>query len=629
MARQAAAEDKSYAVNVAALEKVIPKDIPASEISVRLGTTWIPVEYYNNFLQETFHPDSPSIEVQYNPMIGNYYVTHKTFDNYSVESVNKYGIKERNGYRILEDSLNLKNSEVIEKSHVNGKEIKTVNREKTLLAQNKQELLKQTFSDWIFKDPKRRRALERLYNDSFNCIVPRRYDGSHLTFPGMNPTITLREHQVNAIARMLYGGNTLLAHQVGAGKTFEMIAGAMKLKELGLVHKSLICVPKHLTAQTGAEFMRLYPAANILVAEEKDFTMRNRKRFCTRIATGNYDAIIIGHTQLEKIPIKPETQIEIFQRQLEEIMYALEEAQREGSAGATVKSLARTKKAVEKKLRQLEEKALQKDDVIFFEELGVDQIFVDEAHIFKNLFITTKMTNVSGIGGAESARAADLYAKIKYLQEINPGRGVVFATGTPIANTMSEMFTMQRYLQPSMLKSMGLFNFDSWATTFGDTVTALEIAPEGTGYRVKTRFAKFNNIPELMAMFKEVADVQTAETLKLPVPEVKRDIIEVQATEEQKRMIEVLGDRAEQIRLKRVEPDEDNMAAEHRPNTACFLRPFHAKRQKSKAGGRLFCLQRAKARACGTRYSRRTGAVYSAFSDLQSQAEAVYRRAQG
>lgn len=587
LARQAAAEDKSYAVNVAALEKVIPKDIPASEISVRLGTTWIPVEYYNDFLQETFHPDSPSIEVQYNPMMGNYYVTHKTLDNFSVESVNKYGIKERNGYKILEDSLNLKNSEVIEKSYVDGKEIKTVNREKTLLAQDKQEFLKQTFSDWIFKDPKRRRDLERLYNDSFNCIVPRQYDGSHLTFPGMNPTITLREHQVNAIARMLYGGNTLLAHQVGAGKTFEMIAGAMKLKELGLVHKSLICVPKHLTAQTGAEFMRLYPAANILVAEEKDFTMRNRKRFCTRIATGNYDAIIIGHTQLDKIPIKPETQIDIFQRQLEEIMYALEEAQREGSAGATVKSLARTKKSVEKKLKQLEEKASQKDDVIFFEELGVDQIFIDEAHIFKNLFITTKMTNVAGIGGAESARAADLYCKINYLQEINPGRGVVFATGTPIANTMSEMFTMQRYLQPSMLKSMGLFNFDSWATTFGDTVTALEIAPEGTGYRVKTRFAKFNNIPELMAMFKEVADVQTAETLKLPVPDVRREIVEVQPTEEQKHMIEVLGDRAEQIRLKRVEPDEDNILKIISDGKAIALDP-RALDSTNSGGGKVY-----------------------------------------
>lgn len=559
-ARTAATEDKDYLVNVAALEKVIPKDIPSSEISVRLGTTWVPVKYYNDFLQDTFHPDSPSIEIQYNSMMGNYYITCKTFDNYSVESVNKYGIKDRNGYRILEDCLNLKSSEVREIHYVDGKEVSVINREKTVLAQNKQELLKHTFSEWIYKDPTRRRELERIYNDNFNSIVPRQYDGSHLTFPGMNPNITLREHQINAIARMLYGGNTLLAHQVGAGKTFEMIAGAMKLKELGLAHKSLICVPKHLTAQTGAEFMRLYPAANILVAEEKDFTPQNRKRFCTRIATGNYDAIIIGHTQLEKIPLMPETKKEIYQRQLDEVLYALETAQKDGMAGATIKSLARTKKSVENKLKQLEEKALVKDDVIHFEELGVDQIFIDEAHLFKNLFIYTKMTNVSGIGsGTESGRASDLYGKINYLELLNPGRGVVFATGTPIANTMSEMFTMQRYLQPQMLQSMGLMNFDSWATTFGETVTALEIAPEGKGYRAKTRFAKFNNIPELMAMFKEVADVQTAETLKLPVPDVRREIVEVQPTEEQKGMIEVLGARAEDIRLRKVEPDEDNI----------------------------------------------------------------------
>ena len=559
-AQTAAQEDDKYKVNVAALEKVIPQDIPASEIAVRLGTTWIPVKYYNDFLEDTFHPYSTNIEIQYNAMMGNYYVTGKTLDNFSVESVSKYGIRERNGYKILEDSLNLKSSEVREIKYIDGREVSVVNREKTVLAQNKQELLKHAFSEWVYKDPTRRRELERIYNDSFNCLVPRQYDGSHLTFPGMNPNIHLREHQVNAIARMLYGGNTLLAHQVGAGKTFEMIAGAMKLKELGLVHKSLICVPKHLTAQTGAEFMRLYPAANILVAEEKDFTPQNRKRFCTRIATGNYDAIIIGHTQLEKIPLMPETQKEIFQNQLDEVIIALEQAQSEGMAGATIKSLARTKKSVENKLKQLEEKALIKDDVIHFEELGVDQLFIDEAHLFKNLFIYTKMTNVAGVGsGTESGRASDLYGKINYLDQFNPGRGVVFATGTPIANTMSEMFTMQRYLQPHTLKAMGLMNFDSWATTFGETVTALEIAPEGKGYRAKTRFAKFNNIPELMAMFKEVADVQTAETLKLPVPEVKRDIVEIQPTEEQKAMIEDLGERAELIRLRRVEPDEDNI----------------------------------------------------------------------
>lgn len=559
-AQMAAKEDKKYQVNVEALETVIPKDIPASEISVRLGTTWIPVKYYNDFLIETFNQKNTNITVQFNSLMGNYYVTGKTYDNYSVESVNKYGIKERNGYKILEDSLNLKVAEVRKTIYVNGEEKSVIDKEKTVLAQSKQQLLMNRFKEWIFSDSYRRRDLERLYNDNFNCIVPRQYDGSHLTFPGKNPNITLREHQLNAIARMLYGGNTLLAHQVGAGKTFEMIAGAMKLKELGLVHKSLICVPKHLTAQTGAEFMRLFPAANILVAEEKDFTPQNRKRFLTRIATGDYDAIIIGHTQLEKIPLKPDTQIEIFNRQLDEIVDALSIANKEGAAGATVKSLAKTKKSVERKLKELKERAAVKDNVICFEELGVDQIFIDEAHLFKNLYIYTKMSNVAGIGsGKESGRASDLYSKICYLNQINPGKGVVFATGTPIANTMSEMFTMQRYLQPQMLQAMGLMNFDSWATTFGETVTALEIAPEGNGYRSKTRFAKFNNIPELMSMFKEVADVQTSETLKLPVPDVVREIVEVQPTEKQREMIELLGERAEIIRGGNVDSHKDNI----------------------------------------------------------------------
>ena len=479
-ARMAAKEDESYAVNVKALEAVIPKDIPASGISVRLGTTWIPVHYYNEFLQEIFHPQSPSIEVQYNSMMGSYYITHKVFDNYSIESINQYGIKERNGYTILEDCLNLKTSEVRETVIIDGKERSVINKEKTVLAQSRQELLKAKFSEWIYRDPARRRDLERIYNDNFNCIVPRRYDGTHLTFPGKNPNITFRPHQLNAIARGLYGGNALLAHCVGAGKSFEMIAIAMKLKELGLAHKSLICVPKHLVAQMGAEFMRLYPAANILVAEEKDFTPQNRKRFCTRIATGDYDAIIIGHTQLEKTPLKPETRIAMLNRQRDEILNALEDAKTDGLADATVKSLARSRKRIESKLKELNERSLKKDDVICFEELGVDQILIDEAHAFKNLYIYTKMSNVAGIGaGSESGRASDLYGKICYLNDLNPGRGVVFATGTPISNTMSEMYTMQRYLQPQLLQSMGLMNFDSWATTFGETVTALEISPEG------------------------------------------------------------------------------------------------------------------------------------------------------
>lgn len=559
-ARMAAKEDESYAVNVKALEAVIPKDIPASEISVRLGTTWIPVRYYNDFLKEVFHNPSPAIEVQFSPMVGSYYVTHKSFDNYSVESVNQYGIKERNGYTILEDSLNLKTSVVHDTVEVDGKKKEVVNKEKTILAQSRQELLKAKFAEWIYKDPERRRDLERIYNDTFNCIVPRQFDGSNLKFPGKNPNITFRPHQLNAIARGLYGGNALLAHCVGAGKSFEMIAIAMKTKELGLAHKSLICVPKHLVAQMGAEFMRLYPAANVLVAEEKDFTPKNRRRFCTRIATGDYDAIIIGHTQLEQIPLKPQTQIEIFNRQLDEIVNALTDAQADNIAPATIKSLARSKKTIENKLRELKERSLKKDDVICFEELGVDQILVDEAHAFKNLYIYTKMSNVAGIGAStESGRASDLYSKICYLNLLNPGRGVIFATGTPISNTMSEMYTMQRFLQPQMLQSMGLMNFDSWASTFGETVTSLEISPEGNGYQVKTRFAKFNNIPELLAMFQQVADVQTREMLNLPLPDVQLQIVEVQPTEEQKKMIEQLGERAEEIRCGRVDPRDDNI----------------------------------------------------------------------
>lgn len=560
LAEAAAKDDSKYEVNVKALSAVMPKDIPASEISSKLGTTWIPIKYYNQFLSETFNRTDDSIRIEFNEVLGNFYVVGKSIDNYSVESINKYGIKERNGYKILEDSLNLKVSEVHKTVYVDGKETRIIDKDKTVLAQSKQEILKNKFSEWIYKNPERRRDLERIYNDKFNCIVPREYDGSHLTFPGMNPNITLRKHQLNAIARMLYGGNTLLAHCVGAGKTFEMIAGAMKLKELGLVHKSLICVPKHLVAQTGAEFMRLYPAANVLVAEEKDFQPLNRKRFCTRIATGNYDAIVIGHTQLEKMPLSADAQIEMFDRQLNEIVNALEEAQGNGSARATVKSLAQNKKSIEKKLNELKAKAGTKDNVITFEELGIDQLFVDEAHVFKNLYIYTKMSNVSGIGsGKPSARASDLYTKICYLNTVNPGRGVVFATGTPISNTMSELFTMQRYLQPQLLESMGLSNFDSWASTFGDTVTSLEIAPEGNGYNVKTRFAKFNNIPELMAMFKEVADVQTAKTLKLPVPDVEREIIEAQPTGEQKDMIAKLGERADLIHTSKVDPRKDNI----------------------------------------------------------------------
>lgn len=564
-AETAAREDEKYSVNVKALEKVIPKDIPASGISVHLGTTWIPVNDINDFMYETFDIKNnyylrSSIKVEFLPYSGAYYINGKTADITSVEAHNRYGTSRRNGYQILEDCLNLKSSKVFDSvPDADGSYHQVLNQKETVLAQSKQELLKAKFDEWIFKSPERRRRLTRIYNDKFNCIVPREYDGSHLTFPGSNPNIELRPHQLNAIARMLYGGNTLLAHCVGAGKTFEMIAAAMKLKELGLVHKSLLVVPKHLTGQTGAEFLRLYPTANILVADEKDFTPQNRKRFCTRIATGDYDAIVIGHTQFDKIPLKPETQIEILREQLDEIVLNIEGAKTNDMAKMTIKSLERSRQSVEKKLKELESRST-KDDVITFEELGVDQIFIDEAHYFKNLYIYTKMTNVAGVGsGSESGRSSDLYSKIKYLNRLHPGHGVVFATGTPISNTMSEMFTMQRYLQPDMLKSMELENFDSWATTFGETVTALELAPEGNGYRAKTRFAKFNNIPELMSMFKEFADVQTSDTLNLPVPKAERTIVEVPPTEEQKEMIVDLGERAEKIRVEKLDPSIDNM----------------------------------------------------------------------
>ena len=564
-AETAAREDEKYSVNVKALEKVIPKDIPASGISVHLGTTWIPVTDINDFMYEIFDIKNnyflrSSIKVEFLPYSGAYYIKGKTSDITSVEAHNRYGTSRRNGYQILEDCLNLKSSKVFDSvPDADGSYHQVLNQKETVLAQSKQELLKAKFDEWIFKSPERRRRLTRIYNDKFNCIVPREYDGSHLTFPGSNPNIELRPHQLNAIARMLYGGNTLLAHCVGAGKTFEMIAAAMKLKELGLAHKSLLVVPKHLTGQTGAEFLRLYPTANILVADEKDFTPQNRKRFCTRIATGDYDAIVIGHTQFDKIPLKSETQIEILREQLDEIVLNMEGAKSNDMAKMTIKSLERSRQSVEKKLKELESRST-KDDVITFEELGVDQIFIDEAHYFKNLYIYTKMTNVAGVGsGSESGRASDLYSKIKYLNRLHPGHGVVFATGTPISNTMSEMFTMQRYLQPEMLKSMELENFDSWATTFGETVTALELAPEGNGYRAKTRFAKFNNIPELMSMFKEFADVQTSDTLNLPVPKAERTIVEVPPTDEQKEMIVDLGERAEKIRVDKLDPSIDNM----------------------------------------------------------------------
>ncbi len=549
--------------NINALEAVIPEDIPASEISANLGTTWIPVEYYKQFMVEKFNMGyitSKEVKIEYLDQASRYTIKNKRYDKFSVASVNKYGIPEYNAYQVFEDCLNLKVSKVYDTyTNADGTTDRILNKKKSIIVQSKQDLLKSEFKDWIFDSPERRRDLTRLYNDRFNCIVPRKYDGSNLTFPGINPNIQLREHQINAVARMLYGGNTLLAHCVGAGKTFEMIAGAMKLKQLGLVHKSLIIVPKHLTEQTGAEFLKLYPAANILVADEKDFSPKNRKRFCTRIATNNYDAIIIGHTQFEKIPLSAEAQANILQEQLDDIMTGLRIASEEKMERITVKGLESQRKKIEKKLAELESRSI-KDDVITFEELGVDQIFVDEAHYFKNLYIQTKMSNVAGVGGGtESGRASDLYAKTIYLNSINPGHGVVFATGTPISNSMSEMFTLQRYLAKDSMNEMNIYNFDNWASAFGEAVTSLELAPEGNSYRAKTRFSKFNNVPELITQFKEFADVQTLETLKLPVPDVEREIIQVEPTKEQRMMIIELGERAENIRSGGIDPREDNM----------------------------------------------------------------------
>ena len=565
VAKMAAEADSSYQTNARALEKVIPKDIPASEIAVELGATWLPSEYLNEFMYELFKIPihfQRDINIQYasSARSGTYFIKGK---NYSLtfNATEKYGIKNiKTGYEILEDTLNLRKSQVkdLKTDPVTGKDHYVLNPERTVIAQQIQEQIRAEFKEWIIKTPERRREITRIYNDRFNCVVARKYDGSNLVFQGKNNSINFRQHQLNAIARQLYGGNALLAHSVGAGKTYEMIAGAMLLKQMGIVHKSIICVPKHLTGQTGAEFYKLYPTANILVADEKDFTPKNRKRFCTKIATGNYDAIIIGHTQLEKIPLKKETQMMMLEEQLEEIIEALEKAKRDGFEKATVKGLELTRKSLENRLKELQG-INTKDDVICFEELGVDQLYVDEAHYFKNLYIYTKMRNVAGIGASESGRAFDMYQKVKYISKLHPGRGIVFATGTPISNSMSEMYTLQRYLQPEYLKDMGIFNFDDWASTFGETKTSMELAPEGNAYRAKTRFSKFNNVPELMTGFSQIADIQTADTLNLPVPKSERHNVQVLPTEEQEKIMSQMSKRADSCRSGSVDPKDDNM----------------------------------------------------------------------
>lgn len=553
---------ENYTVNVQALEKVQPKDLTASEISVRLGATWIPPEIYEQFIYEFLSTPvymQHNIKVNFSQYTGQWNIEGKSYDRSGVKAHKTYGTGRINAYKIIEETLNLKDVRVIDYvEEADGKKTAVLNKKETAIALSKQELIKQGFQDWIWKDQQRRERLCKIYNEKFNSLRPREYDGSHLVFSGMNPEIQLREHQRNAIAHIIYGGNTLLAHCVGAGKTFEMVAAAMESKRLGLCSKSLFVVPNHITEQWAAEFLQLYPSANILVATKKDFQTKNRKRFCGRIATGDYDAVIIGHSQFEKIPMSVERQRAILEQQLEEIVDGIRELKAKRGDSFSVKQLEQSKKSIKVKLDKLNDQS-RKDDVVTFEELGVDRLFIDESHYYKNLYLYTKMRNVGGIAQTEAQKSSDLFMKCRYLDEITGGRGTVFATGTPISNSMVELYTIQRYLQYDTLARNGLQLFDSWASTFGETVTAIELTPEGSGYRPKTRFAKFFNLPELMAMFKEVADIKTADMLNLPVPEAHYDNVAVKPSDVQKDMVKSLSERAEKVRNRMVQPEEDNM----------------------------------------------------------------------
>ena len=561
-AKAFAETDEGYTVNVQSLEAVQPVDLTASEISVRLGAAWLPTEVVRDFtfeLLRTPYYQRRNIKVHYSTYTGEWNVDGKSLDRGNVRSENTFGTERINAYKIIEETLNLRDVRIFDYEYDDsGKKVAILNTKQTAIAQGKQEQIKQEFADWIWADPNRRERLTTLYNEKFNSIRPREYDGSHLNFVGINPEITLRPHQVNAIAHILYGGNTLLAHVVGAGKTFEMVAAAQESKRLGLCQKSLFVVPNHLTEQWAAEYLQLYPAANILVATKKDFETKNRKRFCSRIATGDYDAIIIGHSQFEKIPMSQERQKFILEQQKQEILDGIRELKRNNGDNFSVKQMERSRKSIQQRLEKLNDQS-RKDDVITFEELGVDRIFVDEAHMFKNLAAFTKMRNVAGISQTEAQKSSDLYMKCRYLDELTGGRGVVFATGTPISNSMVELYTMQKYLQYNTLKENDLLHFDAWASTFGETVTAIELAPEGTGYRAKTRFAKFYNLPELMSMFKEIADIQTADMLKLPVPEAEYHNVVLKPSEQQKEIVASLSERAEKVRNKQVDSNEDNM----------------------------------------------------------------------
>ena len=562
VAELAAKNDPELAVNVEALKKVIPKDLSAAEISVRLGATWIPQEDIQRFVMELLTPSSYAagrLKVRYTPINGDWFIENKSSDMGNVKADSTYGTKRASAYRIIEDTLNLRDTRIFDyvyDEHGNKKAV--FNAKETTAAQAKQEVIKQAFQDWIWKDPERRNRLVRYYNDTFNSVRPREYDGSHITFGGISPEITLRPHQVNAIAHILYGGNTLLAHKVGAGKTFEMVAAAQESKRLGLCQKSMFVVPNHLVGQWASEYLRLYPSANILVTTKRDFETGNRKKFCGRIATGDYDAVIIGHSQFEKIPMSIERQREQLEKQLDDIERGIDDVQASKGEQFTVKQLMKTRKAIKTKLEKLND-TKRKDTVIDFEQLGVDRLFIDESHFYKNLYLYTKMRNVGGIAQTEAQKSSDLFMKCRYLDEITGNRGTVFATGTPVSNSMVELYSVQRYLQYDTLAQNGLQHFDSWASTFGETVTALELAPEGTNYRAKTRFAKFYNLPELMQMFREVADIQTADMLKLPVPKVNYHNIKTKPSEIQTEMVASLAKRAEKVRARLVEPNIDNM----------------------------------------------------------------------
>ena len=551
-----------YAVNVQALEQVQPKDLTAAEISVRLGATWLPPEIVEQFMFQLFSTpryNQWNIHVSFSAYTGEWNIDGKSYDNYNVKANSTYGTDRINGYKIIEQTLNLKDVRIFDYfEDASGKRTAVLNKNETAIAQGKQALIKQAFADWIWEDPKRRERLCRLYNEKFNSIRPREYDGTHLNFVGMSPEIELKPHQRNAVAHILYGGNTLLAHVVGAGKTFEMVAAAQESKRLGLCQKSMVVVPNHLTEQWAAEYLQLYPAANILVATRKDFETKNRKRFCSRIATGDYDAVIIGHSQFEKIPLSTERQISLLEQQKDEILAGIAEVKNKRGERFTIKQLEKAKKAVEMRLKKLNDQS-RKDNVVTFEELGVDRLFIDEAHYYKNLAAISKMRNVGGISQTEAMKSSDLYLKCRYLDELTGGRGVIFATGTPISNSMVEMYTMQKYLQHSTLDREGLLHFDSWASTFGETVTAIELAPEGTGYRSKTRFSRFYNLPELLSMFKQTADIQTADMLNLPVPKANYHNVVLKPSETQKEMVKSLAERAEKVRNKMVSSDKDNM----------------------------------------------------------------------